>query len=163
MMGKTKNPGLAARRKAFLAAFAVTASVHAAGKAAGIDPCQHYRWMQKDPAYAAEFEAAVQQAAQVIEDEAVRRAIHGVEEPVVYRGAFTTIQVRDPNTNQFTGERRILTLNKKSDALLQTLLKAWLPRKYRETIEANVTTTERRFSGTLEELLALYRRTQETS
>jgi hypothetical protein len=48
--------------------------------------------MRKDATYAARFEEARQQAAQSLEDEAVRRAVEGTRRPVLYRDKQVYIQ-----------------------------------------------------------------------
>ncbi len=108
----TQQKGVA-KANAFLAAFRTTASIAKAAKAAKIERSLHYRWL-KNPKYAAAFERAKEQAAQVLEDEAVRRAVEGTLKPVFYKG-FQCGKIREY-----------------SDSLMQTLLKAWKPDKYRE-------------------------------
>lgn len=111
----------------FLEAFKVTASVTLAAKACKCERGLHYRWLE-DPAYAAKFEAAKEEAAETLEAEAIRRAHLGVEEPLVYQGEFT--YERDAK-----GRRRLkkpLYIRKYSDALLMFLLKGFKPDKYRE-------------------------------
>lgn len=104
---------------AFLAAFRATASVTKAAAAAKIERCLHYRWLKEDRQYAAEFERAKDEAAQTLEDEAVRRAVEGTQRPVFYRGKACGV------------------IREYSDTLLQFLLKGFRPEKYREraTIE----------------------------
>lgn len=142
-----------------MTAFAETASIKKSAKAAEIDKVQHYRWLESDPEYAAEFERVRAIAAQALEDEAVRRAHQGVLKPVLWQGRPQFEIVRDPKTGQIRGQRPIV-IREYSDTLLGLLLKAWMPKKYRENINAEVTTTTRRFSGTLEELLAIYNQVQ---
>jgi hypothetical protein len=79
---------------------------------AGIDRGTHYHWL-KDPEYKAQFEAAQVQAADMLEDEAIRRAFHGVEKPITV-----------------AGKREII--RESSDTLLIFLLKGARPQKYRD-------------------------------
>jgi hypothetical protein len=102
------------KQRAFLAAFCVSANFSKAADAAKIKRGSHYRWLRDDPNYAALFEAAKVEAGQTLEDEAIRRAHEGVLEPVFYKG-------------KPAGVIRVY-----SDSLLQTLLKGFLPEKYRE-------------------------------
>ena len=74
------------KKAKFLKAYAKTCQITKAAEMAGIDRGTHYDWLQKDPEYRAQFEAATDQAAQALEDEAVRRAYEGVERPVTVAG-----------------------------------------------------------------------------
>lgn len=141
------------KKEAFLAAFKACANVSKAAAAVGIERGLHYRWLKDDPTYPAEFRQAVLEAAQFLEDQAVERATDGWEEPVIYQGQLAVEPVLDVEGRQIfvpavdelgnpilleNGEPRMdrlttpLTVRKRSDSLLQTLLKAWLPQKYRE-------------------------------
>lgn len=115
------------KRDAFLAAFKLTASITKAAAAAKCERGLHYRWLD-DAEYREAFEAAKEEAAQSLEDEAVRRAYEGVLEPLVYQGEFT--YERDAK-----GRRKLkkpLGIRKYSDALMMFLLKGFKPDKYRE-------------------------------
>ena len=85
-----------------------------AAKAAGISRQSHYRWLKTDPDYPGRYQEAKAESAQLLEDEAVRRARDGVVEQIYYQG-------------QVVGQK----LNY-SDTLLIFLLKAANPEKYRE-------------------------------
>jgi hypothetical protein len=141
------------KKSAFLAAYIHTASITKAAKSARVDRALHYRWLKDDEGYAIAFAAASEQAAQLLEDEAVRRAYEGVEEPLVYQGEFTYPSVPDPKgrheeVDLVTGEvtmssgwkksRKPLTINKKSDVLLMFLLKGFRPEKYRDRVSAEL-------------------------
>jgi hypothetical protein len=134
------------KRKAFLAAFRTTASVTKAAEAAGIDRQLHYRWLL-EPAYQKAFESARAEAAQLLEDEAVRRAHEGVLQPVFYKGKPCGA------TREY------------SDQLLMFLLRALQPQRFRDNATVEHTGKDggpivtRRFEGTFEELLTLYRQT----
>jgi len=104
------------RQRAFLAAFRETGSVTVAARAARVSKNAHVKWM-KDPEYAAEFEKARAEAAQSLEDEAVRRAREGWKEPVFYRGKICGY------THRY------------SDPLLMFLLRGWQPARYRDRTE----------------------------
>jgi len=104
------------KQRVFLAAFRTTASVRHAATAAGVARTRHYRWLE-NPHYAARFEQARDAAAQVLEDEAVRRAREGTEEPVFYQG------------------EECATILRYSDALLMFLLRGWRPERYRDRSE----------------------------
>ena len=102
------------KKRAFLHAYAKSGTVKAAAEAVGLSRRMHYHWMKADPAYAAAFAEAQEQAADTIEAELVRRAVEGVEEPVHYRG------------------QRVDMVRKYSDVLLIFLLKGLRPEKYRD-------------------------------
>jgi len=104
---------------AFLAAFERTAHIGLSAEAAGINRWNHWEWLKTDPDYAAEFEKAKAVAQMVLEDEVVRRAVHGTEEAVYHDGKVVGHHLRY------------------SDVLLMFKLKALDPRIYREhqTIE----------------------------
>lgn len=103
-------------KKAFLAAFKETASITVAARSAGVRREQHYKWMA-DPGYAADFDAAREEAIQTLEDEAVRRARNGTQRPVFYQGEECGL------------------VYEYSDSLLMFLLRSWKPEKYRESVE----------------------------
>ena len=105
------------KKAPFLAAFRRTASVRRAAAAVKIDRTMHYRWLAEDPTYAAAFEKAREEAAQVLEDEAVRRAYEGIRKPVFYQGEVVDY-VFEYDT-----------------ALLMFLLRGWRPDRYRERTE----------------------------
>jgi hypothetical protein len=105
------------RKAAFLAAYRESGQVRYAAEAAGVCRELHSRWLKKDPAYAAEFERAKEDAADKLEKEAVRRASEGWLEPVYYKG------------------KPVGAVRKFSDVLLIFTLKALRPEKYRERFE----------------------------
>ncbi len=131
------------RHKAFLKAFAATASITLAAKAAKIDRGNHYDWLRDKPGYREEFARAFEQAAQLLEDEAVRRAYKGVFKPNVYQGEF--VYPKRKRTNPKTGEveiiqgRKPLGLIEYSDSLLALLLKRFRPEAYRDRILSEIT------------------------
>lgn len=104
-------------------AYRETGSIAAAARSAGVHRTQHYYWLQ-DPDYAKAFKATEEEAGQVIEDEAVRRAVEGVLKPVYYQGEV------------------VGRIREYSDTLLLALLRRFRPDMYRETTQqANVNTT----------------------
>lgn len=130
-----KKRGLS-KYKAFLAAYTQTASISKAAKAARIDRSLHYRWLKDDDVYKLAFAAAYLEAGDQLEDEAVRRAHQGVEEPLVYQGNFTYRQklVKDATTgvDRLQNYGRPICVNKKSDVLIMFLLKGFKREKYRD-------------------------------
>jgi hypothetical protein len=137
------------KRGAFLAAYAVCASLRMAGKAAHINLRRHYEWM-KDAAYSARFQEAKTEAAQALEDEAIERATVGVFEPNVFQGRFCYPQeeyvvtpavigprgaIREPEVRAWRDKpgARPLGTYRKSDALMMMMLRGAMPGKYRQS------------------------------
>ena len=79
-------------------------TVLGAERISGITSKSHYRWM-KCPVYAHVFELQRQRSIDIYEDEAHRRAVDGIDEPV------------------YQGKELVGYKNKKSDELLKTLMK----------------------------------------
>lgn len=100
-VGDSRRPRTKA---AFLAAYAREGNVTAAAAAAGIRRQTHESWLEDDHLYRSKFAAACEEAADALEAEARRRALHGVEEDVYHDG-------------RVVGTRRVY-----SDALLMFLL-----------------------------------------
>lgn len=109
---------------AFLAAYAKTCSVTISARAAKCLRSDHYNWLRFDPAYKAAFEELHEEAAQILEDEAVRRALEGVEKPITV-----------------AGEREVI--REYSDTLLIFMLKGMKPAKFRERHEHTIETGEK--------------------
>lgn len=100
-------------------ALAGGASVTAAAAAAGVGRATAYEWRQEDQDFAAEWDAAVEAGTDKLEDEAWRRAVDGVDEPLVSAGVLVT------------------TMRRYSDGLLTTLLKARRPGTYKDRVEVS--------------------------
>lgn len=151
----------AATRKAFLDCLREKGNVTAAARLVGIDRATAYRWRDADADFAQAWDDAIEEAADLIELEAHRRAVSGIDEPVIYQGDVTYVYERDSqgrvvydtieredkglDGETITVTDRIprlvldaqgkpLTLSKRvySDALMALLLKAHRPDKYRE-------------------------------
>jgi hypothetical protein len=110
-----------ARQERFLRALADTGSVTAAVAVAGTSRTRVYELRKADPAFAAGWDEAEEVAADRLEDEARRRAVEGVQEPLVSSGKI----VRDDNDQP-------IAIRRYSDMLLLALLKAHQPEKFRE-------------------------------
>jgi hypothetical protein len=100
--------------KGFLGTLASTGNVTAAARAAGIHRSTAYELKNKDETFAVSWKDAMDEAADLLEMEARRRATQGVPEPVFYKG------------------QKIAIVHKYSDTLLIFLLKGNRPEKYRE-------------------------------
>jgi hypothetical protein len=93
------------------------ANVQRACLLAGLSRRVAYAWKRADQAFAQAWNEALDRGADALEDEAVRRAHEGVLKPVFQNGAKV-------------GEERVY-----SDRLLEVLLKAHRPWKYRENVK----------------------------
>jgi hypothetical protein len=111
-----RQPRIEAHQLAFLAAYAETCSITSAARAAKLNRSAHYDWLASDEEYRKAFAKAHEQAADALEDEAVRRAHEGTEKPITV-----------------AGERELV--REYSDTLLIFLLKAIRPAKYRERFD----------------------------
>jgi hypothetical protein len=105
-----------ARQERFLKSLAETGNVTAAVAAAGTSRTRVYELRKVDPAFAARWEEAEDMAADALEAEARRRAVEGIQEPLVSAGKL----VRDDDGQPIAVQRY-------SDHLLLALLKAHRP------------------------------------
>jgi transposase-like protein len=101
-------------RATFLRELRKRGNVSDAARKARIDRTTAYRWRDAEPEFAAAWDEAIEHAIDVMESEAYRRAVEGVDEPVFGRIG------KDQD-----GE--VGTIRKYSDALMNTLLKAHRP------------------------------------
>ena len=113
-----------ARQDAFLKEYKQCATITHAAEIALIARQRHYKWIESDPAYAEAFEEAKVAATEALVKEARRRAIQGVEEPVIYQGKLSLDADGNP-----------LVIRKHSDVLLIFLLKGMMPETFRERHE----------------------------
>ena len=100
------------KRRAFLAAFAERGSVQAACLESGVGRRTVYHWLERDEAFAPQFDDARQTATDVLEAECRRRALEGVPAPVYYQG------------------KMVGHAQKYSDLLLLALLNAYRPERF---------------------------------
>jgi hypothetical protein len=110
------------KKRAFLRVYAATCSIIKSSRAAKVSRGSHYHWLDTDPDYARAFNASRRQSVDVLEAEAMRRALEGVDEYVMHAGK----PIRDPETGEWMKKRRF------SDFLLFKLLQAVAPEKYRD-------------------------------
>lgn len=104
----------------FLNYYISCGTISKAAKKAGISRQTHYDWLKNDKkgVYRRAFELADKMAADLLEEEAFRRAVEGDLQVVFYKG-------------EEVGRRRVY-----SDQLLSLLLKGKKP-QYRENVEIN--------------------------
>jgi hypothetical protein len=114
-------------QKRFLEAFGLTGSIQEAARLANVGWRAHYDWLQGDPTYRQRFREARMWAAQTLEDEAFRRAVHGVRRAVLYKGRQVYLHGQPYYRVEY------------SDRLLIRLLEAHFPEEYgRRTKQTNL-------------------------
>jgi hypothetical protein len=138
-----------AGKAAFLAAYASTGNITAAAKASGVHRSQHYDWLSLDPEYAIAFAAAHDEAADLLELEARRRALEGVQKPVIYQGELSFLpklaggQVVTDDVGRPILSDVPLTIREYSDTLLIFLMKGARPQVYRDNFKGDATPPKR--------------------
>ncbi len=110
-------------QRRFLNAYVKCGQITKAFEEIGMERTIHYKWL-RDPVYAKAFEDAQMMVGDLLEAEAVRRAVDGVvrEKGVYHQGCRVGTEI----------------ITEYSDSLLALLLKAAKPDTYRERIEINV-------------------------
>jgi hypothetical protein len=109
------------KRETFIQALSEGFSVTTACMKASITRSRAYAWRNDDAEFAAEWDAAVDQGTDLLEDEARRRAYVGVDKPV------------------FQGKELVGHIREYSDTLLIFTLKARRPEKFRENHKVDLT------------------------
>jgi hypothetical protein len=128
------------KRAAFLRNLAEFGNISLAAKAAGVLRRTPYDWRERDPVFAQEWDDALEQACDLLELEARRRALHGCDKPVFYQGEQCGV------------------IREYSDTLAIVLLKAHRPDKFRENIKTEQSITHEFADLTNDELLERARR-----
>lgn len=150
------------RKALFLDALRECANVTVAARSVGISLGTVYNHRKDDPLFAERFQEALDEAVDMLEYEAHRRAFKGTEEPVFHQGRPTYMYETEPNgevklidevirdeesgeetvvqkpvilIDPETGRPKLNSVRKYSDGLAQFLLKAHRPDKYRERSE----------------------------
>ena len=118
------------RQERFLKALGETGIVSAAVEIAGTSRTRVYELRKRDACFAAGWEEAEERAADALEAEAWRRAVVGVQEPLVSGGKV----VRDDDGQP-------LAIRRYSDTLMIALLKARRPERFKDraVVEHDVT------------------------
>jgi hypothetical protein len=109
------------KKVAFLNAFRESGVIQYAADAAGVHRTTVQEWRGKDPAFDREYEEAYEASIDVLEQEARRRALVGVSEPVYQNG------------------KKVGDVQKYSDTLLIFLMKGARPQKYRDNARLELT------------------------
>jgi hypothetical protein len=111
------------KRRLFIDALANSGNVSLACKHAVVSRCGVYKLKSRSKEFEREWKDAIDQAVSILEEEARRRALNGVDEPVFHGGKVCGV------------------VRKYSDVLLIFLLKASRPKKYRERYDLSGTQT----------------------
>lgn len=114
----------AAAKTRFLQEFTRTGNVSAAAKLADVGRRTHYDWLAQDPDYAAAFAEATEEAGDLLEAEARRRALEG---SISYKFDRYGAPLKHPDHPELNYFERTY-----SDTLLIFLLKGAKPEKYAE-------------------------------
>jgi hypothetical protein len=125
-----------AQQNKFLTALAGGSTTSEAATAAGLGSSSFYALRKRDADFAEAWRLALEDSTDVLEKEARRRAVDGVQEPVIYQGAQTPVWEYDENgqpvlgtderpvqARNADGSLKYLTITKYSDSLLSLLLK----------------------------------------
>lgn len=123
--------------KGFLAALAQSGIVGAAAEAASIDRRTAYYLRDSDVEFAAEWDQALDAAADLLENEARRRAERGVQRLKFHNGVLIKVQAESPEgipLVDMDGNPIMVPYveHEYSDTLMIFLLKGAKPEKYRE-------------------------------
>ena len=139
---KVRHPKKRASQAKFLAALVETGgNIRRAALAAGISRDMHYFWLREDPTYPARFDVAWDRGIDILEAEAIRRALEGVAEPVFHGGKRALDFVLDENgviKRDGAGKPIAVpaTVVRRSDTLLMFALNGNRSSKYRQRTDA---------------------------
>lgn len=115
---KTKHK---AEKNKWLNEFIQRGSISATCKVRKISRQTFYDWIKQDPEFKRIFEEEARpMITTLLEDEAYRRAMHGVPKGIYYKG------------------KKIATEKEYSDGLLNTLLRANCPERYKNVVDTTV-------------------------
>lgn len=113
-----KSAETKAKQDLFLEGYAKKGTLSGAARYAGIHVSNHHRWIEIDPDYPEQFQAALLEAKELLVEEGRRRALEGVEEP----------------TGWYKGEPGGF-VKRYSDSLLIFLIKGAFPDVYKDRHE----------------------------
>lgn len=145
--------------RAFLAALRDTGNVRASCEAAQVDSAVVYRFRQDDADFAAAWATALDEAADLLELEARRRAYEGVRRLRFDRGRPIMVPLLDAEGQPVldsTGNVQMVPYveHEYSDTLLIFLLKGARPEKFRERTQVtNITVTAEQLAAMSEDEL----------
>jgi len=132
------------RKINFLKAYAQCGVIQPACNAAGIGRSTYYYWRRIDDDFRDCLKSAFEAALDVAEVELRDRGVHGIEEPVIYRGR--PVWKYDPDTGEILrtpdGQPIPFTVNKRSDRLLEVYVKAHRPIYREKGADININTDD---------------------
>lgn len=139
MDGQNRTPERPIWEPAFLATLGRTGNVWLSCRTADVPRSVVYDRRRNYPEFKAAWREALQNAADLLEAEARRRAEAGVERPVIHRGQLSLRTVdaegRDVPPGTEGAQHIPLTVRRYSDPLMVLLLKGAKKRKYRDRSE----------------------------
>jgi hypothetical protein len=112
------------KKRAFLAALQDCGRITIACEKSHVPRRTVYNWRDDDKQFEKDWDKAIERAADVFEDEAIRRAYEGYDEPIVYQGNITG------------------SVKKYSDTLLIFLLKGNKSDKYKDRASVDNTSSD---------------------
>lgn len=132
------------KKEAFLKSYKVTGNVTLSARDIKVHRSTIYKWLESDHNFKEKYENAQQEALDLIEQEAIRRATTGVEKIKFYKGKPIMVPVLkddgtpvlDKNNNPVM---RPYTEHEYSDTLMIFMLKSLRPEKYRERSSVDLT------------------------
>lgn len=150
-----QNPTLrAARDDLFFTELALDGNVARACRVSGWPKRDAYSKRKENVEFGQRWDDAIDSVADRLEAEALRRAVEGINEPVIYQGAPSYIYrldengkpLRDEDNNPIyeldeDGRPKVLSVRKYSDSLLSQMLKA-KRKEYRDTSKVELTGAE---------------------
>ena len=112
----------------------------------------YYVWVGEDEVFRNAVQQAIEAYRDTLEDEVHRRAVDGIEKPIIYQGRLMT---RPADLSNPRSARVPLTVNEKSDLLLMFKTKAEMPTKYRDGEGVNIHARSLTLNGTQDRLKLL--------
>lgn len=132
------------RKRNFINAFRESGNITLSCQISGMSrqSVKYHRDVDED--FSREYDEALEEASDLLEKEAHRRGVRGIDKPVTYQGKIMYERYPEdwPDKEKagkyrtdFLGEPIPVVIREYSDRMLELLLKANLPDKYRENIE----------------------------
>ena len=115
-------------KRLFLEALGQGYSISGAAELADIGRTTIYNQLREKKDFSDEVDKAIEVGTDRLVDEARRRALIGIDEQVIWKGAASVIE-------DGKGNKRALTVKRYSDVLLMFLLNARRPNKYKQRHE----------------------------